>query len=741
MFLKYFDQGYYTLPIKNASKATALPAGYSLYEWAMNGIDESLLDEWGKRYPIENGFGIALLCGKASRVIAVDIDTDDPRVLDIIPDSPCEKVGARPTRFFRYTEAYAQKINIGKNHTGLKDHVEILTSGQYCILPPSIHPDTKKSYFWTTEETLLWLSPDDLPELPTGTIELLQDYYAKKYKEAGSDGPTPRISLMGKFVSESYERCPHGSHDRLKQLAATMIRQEKPIAEAIRSLYDYDFEHHKPIGYFWDKSRGADSKLDPETNAARFYVNQLQFINRKRIMGGENPHSVIGEDIVIDIAPGQTMKIDLHKLMPYPRARGFMAVVQEHVQMLSPFRQDAISLGGALSLMSILAANRYRTQIGQYDIRPNLYVLNLAKSGAGKERTQSFLIDLLCNTTLLGSGGYKSGTAIVQGLPEQQERLNIIDEAASWLKSIGSGEGFQQEMNDVLSGLFTRVSGFYPGMTFATNKADRLGACWNPSLSILASTTLHGFKGAVNQDMGAKGLMPRFLTFWQHDLGEYRRPSRAAIQKAGEIEKKITAFVAAQLKIEKRLHPDFDMNKSIDMDLESGTVQSLGKRYDPFLIPISDAAEDRYFEYAISKAPKNTVVDGYDEAFLNRHAELAGKLALLDTISIGEDEISLESLEWAIAVVEAEWNNVRNLFEETSAENHTERKTLAILNVIRRNGGEISRSELTTQTRGMTPQERRAVLENLVESEQIVVAPRHVDGSKRSTVFIKMIKD
>jgi len=740
MHQKYLDQGYLTLPVKPRSKASALKAGYSLYEWATEGMSEELIQSFDENYPLEKGYGVALICGIKSGVIAVDMDTDDKNVHDIIPWSPCEKVGKQSTRFFRYSDAFKTKINIGKNEGKLKDHVEILTSGQYCILPPSIHPDTKKAYYWTSEENLLWIPSEELPELDPLVVEELTSYYNRKYKITGAQAQ--RIDFNKIHVSDE-SRCPHGSHDRLKQLAATLIRHERPIDEAIRELYDYDNENHTPTGYFLDKTRGADSRLDPETNAARFYVQQLQFINAKRMREGEEPHRVITPDIVLELPDGGEFKVNVSKLKPYPKTRGSMALVQEYIELVTPFKQDAISLGAALSLMSILCANKFRTHAGSFDIRPNLYVLNLAKSGAGKETAQSLVMDLISGTKMLGSGGYKSGTSIVKGLPDQQERLNVIDEAGAWLKSIGNGEGFQQEMNDILSGIFTRSNAFYPGLSFAGERGDKLGACWNPSLSILASTTVHAFKSSVNQSMGAKGLMPRFLTFWQHSLGKYKIPKRSDILKASEIKKQITSFVKLFLMNEKRLHPDFDMGSMITVDLEASgeeQVQNFGKRYDPVLIPMTDEAEDRYFQYAMKKAPPDTLQDAFDDPFLNRHAELAGKVALLDAASRGAREIDLECMGWAIGVVDVCWQNSEGLFQHTAAENVTEKNVLRILDVIKScKEVWVSKKHISDKTNWLKPHERDQVLGQLIDSEKIERTDMKLNGSRKASKVYKAL--
>jgi len=704
MIEKYLSQGYHCLPCKKASKATTLEAGYSTIEYCESGISEDQASEWDKKFPIQKGYGIALLCGKASNTIALDIDTNDMELAKLLPDSPCVKRGQTgETRFFRYSNNFNRTITIKpeiKLPSGVKDQIEILSNGKYTLLPPSIHETTKQPYIWTGEDQLIFFTPSDLPELDTTIIDIIRDYYSKKYGYTKSNKTS--VELSGHFAPEK-DRVAHGSYDRLKKLAAIIAHKELPIEIAVKELLDYDREHHGPLNYFKDKTRGPDAAADEETNALRFYGNILHAINRERAKRNESPHKFL---YAFNEAPPQPILIETKR--EYPRARGVMGDFQKYCDLISNGKQDALSLGGALAFMSVLCANRFRTQALQFDVRSNMYVLNLAKSGVGKNISQSLISDLLEDTSLLGSNSYKSGTSIIQGLPEQQERLNVMDECAAFLKSVAEGEGFQQEINDVLSNLFSCANRYFAGISTA-GAGDKYGACYNPSVSLLGSTTLFGFKNSVNKSMGAKGLMPRFLVFWQFDVGTFRIPTRAEIEKSKDIYKSLKAFTSKIYNHEKRTAAGFTQS----------LIPNMGVKYDPEVIPMTDAAHEIYVEYARKYFPKNTEAETFEDAFRNRFAELSVKCALLDAISLGLDEIDKDSIEWGIEVVEASWANMRSVYEQTSAENHIEKNSLKVFELIKESGDGLSLSDLITKTRWLKARERKEILDDLTEAGHV----------------------
>lgn len=716
MIEKYFSEGYHCFPCKKASKATALEGGYSTIEYGEKGITEEQAAAWDKKFPIEKGYGIALICGKASNVLALDIDTDDLEVFKILPESPCVKRGQTgETRFFRYSDNYPKKDVAApqiKLSPEIKDKVEILSNGQYTLLPPSIHEKTKQPYIWTGEDQLIFFSSNELPELPLGVLDSVRDYYAKKYGYAKTEKTS--VELAGYFAPEK-DRAAHGSHDRLKKLAAILANKELPIEVAVKELLDYDREHHGPLNYFKDKTRGPDAAADEETNALKFYSSMLHTINRERSKRGENPHKFLYS--FNEIAPPKPIIAETKK--EYPRARGIMGDVQKYCELMSRGKQDAVSLGGALALMSALCANKYRTQAIQYDVRSNMYIMNLAKSGAGKDIIQGLLKDLLAETPLLSSGSYKSSTSIIHGLGEIQERLNVMDECATFLKGVAQGEGYQQEINDVLCHLFSCSNKYFTGVSFA-EKGHNFGACYNPSITILASTTMRGFKDAVNKSLADKGLMPRFLTLWQYKNGLPRRPTSKEISEADRLLKNIKKDVNNFLSIEKRIAEGFE---------NPPVVGGKGVKYDPILVPMTDAAQDVYSDYADKYFPKDNQDETFEDAFRNRFAELAVKCALLDAVSLGLEEIDVDSIQWGIDVVEAAWANVRGVYKQTSAENVLEKNSLRMLEIIKTAPNGITQSELTRKTQWASKKQRQEILEDLQESYLISFDWIVIEGS------------
>jgi hypothetical protein len=730
MIEKYLDQGYHCIPCLRSSKKSALKAGYSTIEYGEKGITVEQAESWDKEFPIRSGYGIALLCGTASNTIALDIDSNDAELGKLLPESPCVKKGQTgETRFFKYSASFSRTITIGpeiKLPKGTKDQVEILSNGKYTLLPPSVHEDTKQPYIWIGEDQLVYLLPVDLPELDGGVVDIIRNYYARKYGYDKTE--KKKIELSGHFPPE-LDRVAHGAYNRIKTISATLIGQDLPIDVGIEKLLDYDKQAHgDSLNYFSDKTRGIDSAADEESNALRFYANMLHTINRERKKRGESPHRFLYR--LNQPAPKPLPISEARK--EYPKARGFMRDFQKYCELMSNGKTDALSLGGAISVMSILCANRYRTQAVQYDVRPNLYVINLAKSGSGKECPQNLVKDLLKDSDTLGANSYRSGTSIIQGLPDQQERLSVMNECASFLKDIAQGEGFQQEMNDILSNLFSCVHTEFSGIS-SVGSGDKFGACYNPSISIFGSTTMFGFRTSVNQSMGTKGLMPRFLTFWQYNLGSRRWPTSTDIKKAEDVLKDMQLFVKNVFAVKKRISKDYVPPPIIE-DGES-PVAHRGKKYDPFLVPMTDEATDRFKSYAEKFFPSDTQEESFEDAFRNRFAELAVKCALLDAVSLGLDEIGKDSMEWGIAVVDACWDNIRGVYEQTSASNAIEKNSLKVLEVIKESPG-ISLTDLSRKTRGITGKQRSEILKDLEDAKYIQVQPCNTKTKKQMLYYL-----
>jgi hypothetical protein len=163
----YRQRGYAPIPVKPGSKQ---PLISDWPRWCDELPSPDLVATWARRYP---DAGLALVCGPASGLTALDLDDDvdglHARICEALGPSPVAKRGARaPTHFYRYS---------GERSCALRKDgqtvAEILAGKRLVIIPPTIHPDTGQPYTWLTPETLLDRPAASLPTLDATRLAAL----------------------------------------------------------------------------------------------------------------------------------------------------------------------------------------------------------------------------------------------------------------------------------------------------------------------------------------------------------------------------------------------------------------------------------------------------------------------------------------------------------------------------------------------------------------------------------------
>ena len=154
----YYAAGLPVIPLQPREKRPIV-LGWSEYCTKMP--EEALRESWISTYPDAN---IGLALGPCSKLVAIDIDTDRGDVLAVLeamlPPSPWTRVGKKGNvRLYRWNGHRACKI---KADTG-EMLVELLSTGNQVVMPPSIHPDTGKAY---TANCDLVDVLGQIPELP-----------------------------------------------------------------------------------------------------------------------------------------------------------------------------------------------------------------------------------------------------------------------------------------------------------------------------------------------------------------------------------------------------------------------------------------------------------------------------------------------------------------------------------------------------------------------------------------------
>lgn len=158
-FLDTYEQlirnGYSPLPIIPGTKRP-LPEEWETARDEV--ISPDLIAAVADKHPA-SGVGVA---GGYKDLAPADIDAEDPAIvaaiLACLPASPVGKRGQRGKTLFYRSKCAARKIRAADGRMLF----ELLPSGQV-VIPPSVHPDTKAPYVWTTPDTLLTVPVEDLP--------------------------------------------------------------------------------------------------------------------------------------------------------------------------------------------------------------------------------------------------------------------------------------------------------------------------------------------------------------------------------------------------------------------------------------------------------------------------------------------------------------------------------------------------------------------------------------------------
>jgi putative DNA primase/helicase len=185
---------------------------------------------WLISFPSGN---LGLPLGPASGLAMVDIDVEDPATIEAIraclPCSPFVRIGKKGMQLaFRHHPAIKSFKLKGADGAMA---VEYLSTGNQCVLPGSIHPDTGQPY---TANCNLWDVLDQIPATPTDIRTRLERVLGVK--------PSKAVSATGaKPVAEG------GRHGALLSEAGRLRNKGlETYEELLAALHAYNEAHCNP---------------------------------------------------------------------------------------------------------------------------------------------------------------------------------------------------------------------------------------------------------------------------------------------------------------------------------------------------------------------------------------------------------------------------------------------------------------------------------------------------------------
>ncbi len=680
--LDYLKKGYVVIPDKAESK---IPAISKWNDYALKMPTKDEVNDWCQ---IHNA-NISIMFGKLSGIIGLDLDTNDESVLSqirhLLPASPVERVGSKGfVRIFKFSgevsqEVFETYIDPVDGITRKRVILELLSTSKKATLPPSIHPSGKE-YTWTTN-ALLDVERDSLPTLPPNLMNIISE----------------KLKLQQNSFADSY-KISAGRNSSLGAFCAEVIKNQDDVESAINKLIDFD-KKTNDVPLLGDSSEFKTGL--PIINAGKFYFNYLESINVKRSKAGMLPELPVQ---ILSIKLDKKSDAVLIQPKDLPKPTGTLKEMVDYILARSYIEQPTMALASALVTLGTLISRKVVFQ----GVTPNLYVLNIAESGSGKDSVQQAAKTLLKAakaSQLIGASTYPSEASIIAFLSQQPVRLDVIDEASSFLKAASSGGApYQSGIGDTLCELYTSANEQYLGKVLAADGGKRVGQCYRPHLNILCSTTFRGISEGISHSTLEKGLFARFLTFFGDDHKPAKR-IRNSVPVPDSLTKKLEFWGA------------WTNPKA------TGNLMENAPAYEVMIDKDADKLLDVYF-YELDDLKCKSSNDTVSRPVIARLYQQMLKVTLISAISNTPDnqlpKVTVDDVKFGYDLIQHFYSQINAFIETTLHDNDRSKNVNKILYLIKKSGQNgLSHIELVNQSRSIRPQERVEIIKDLFEGQKI----------------------
>jgi len=371
----------------------------------------------------------------------------------------------------------------------------------------------------------------------------------------------------------------------------------------------------------WDEVVETGQRLDREHAAA-----EKSFIEKLRAVAG------------VHIA-------DEPEPSPFASAGGLLQQVAEWILSASIIPCEELSMMAAVAAMSAFMGRRY---VGPTGLAPNLYLVGLAKTGAGKDGPLSALRRFLLGSPFMGGDDLVSDAVIERTVREQPACVCPMDEVGAWLQE-ATRRGAAAHVagrRKMLLKLYSQSSegGIFLGRDRAGSEVlSSKEPVISPCFSIFGVSTESLFFKGITEENTTDGFLNRLTVM--------RIPEIEEPDELPEIERNVP------LALRNALDDAFDA-WPVKGDLARGGYRHSGFGPVMHTVPFAnDGAKDAFT--SVRRAQKAMVkADPENRGIYARRGEQALKIAMIRAVSrdFARPSIAAEDIRWADAIVERSCN-------------------------------------------------------------------------------------
>ncbi len=698
------EAGYSAIPILPGEKR---PGCYVNRDWTgMGGWQQYCLrlpskfeyEFWTDNWP-DAGVGLAL--GTVSGIISIDLDYGSEAVRnaieDVLPPSPVRKKGAKGyTAFYKYNGEQPKKWSVAG-----KSVCELLSHGNQTVMPPTIHPDGM-AYKYITLDTLLDVTPDELPSLPKDFADLITEALAPfiddNDREQNSRGikPDAQPSDDTRTIWQEINDVALANLDLwVPKVFADAKRRHDGSYRVVahwRDVENANVSIHPDGIMDWGAGLGHTA-IDIVMLSETVGLDQAVKTLREKL-GMENITTILDAmpDIVFPInretdgvtiimsSPAPTIPVPLPLVAATPRPTkftdappGIAKEIADYMTSVGKMPQPIFSVAATLTVMATVLGNLFSTETG---LRPNLMMIAVGPTSSGKDAARKAAKEIFRQANWLdriGGEDVTSGSAIESALGREPNSLFLFDKFGMMLKVINDprAAGHQKEIASMLMKMFSSSGSNYIGKVYATqtvNNVNNRVDIPHPCLSLYATTTGEKLDEALRSGDASSGFLNRFL-FAETDTPV---PDPQMPKFMNDVPQSILNWI--------------DEVKALKRPGEGNLSQTQFNAGSAIVVHKTDEAARLVDEFERNVIDRRRMRnDEVEHSLWGRAVELVDKVALI--LAVGDDPLNLQvtpvHVEWSIEYVKSSIDQMSRRIREFVADTNTESEIKKLLRDLR----------------------------------------------------------
>lgn len=715
-FSDYWNAGIPVIPESSGMPLNGLRWG-RIYTANWKPSDEELL-EWD----LTSAAGMGLVTGTPSNIIAIDLDevteAEIAQAVLLLGDTPCKKFGSKGlTLFYAYNNEknYIWKKPLSDGSGKYKICAELLSTGSKTTIPPSRHRKAAVHYKWVGVPII----GAALPRLPENYVE--------------------RLDSLFKIIRKITPAKPSYNYD-----------VEPDFDEAVRALFycnaNCDNEEWVNIGMAFksitgdagfnefDKWSAGGSTYDKASIRSRwrsfeshsigagtlFYYAKQGGYEITKLPPMQPVISMNVEEWSIKKLEHYAQEVKAANELPdfYTQAPHHIKTICDWIVNSARYPQPLITLGAVLSTLGFLMGRSFRYK----GIRGNIYNINLARTGHGKEHIISCVRGLANYAKSPQSAMWTSDSAIMEKLNETAGScFYIIDEMHSVMRSLSNKSSASREGAATSTLLRAYTSRRLEGLDYANRKERATIVIENPFVSIAGFSTPEPFFDAVGSAEAFNGFVGRLTVFEGAKVLPERNKNHnpeADLNIPHDILQMVDLINTNKSRIQ---HPDGSFSYA-DTTEVSATPEA-----EALLEQMNDEIDEKRRHFDKEDSQMSNVIA--------RIFEMMKKYALI--ASRGKC-IEVEHIKWAKAV--ADYNvGIMLTASANISDTRFDRMKNKFIEFLIKNGGMATRTHVTNYCKIFEGRkEREDCIRDLIDAGRIEQVS--LDAGKRQAVGFKLVK-